>query len=182
MYACLVIVCVSLCAAVLSEAISYALVYRHDSWKKLTSSIDALAAKIDKKKETAPVAGKKPEKKLQQLELQLSTKQAELSRAKMTSMIAVSATLMLTYNVLSNVYDGVVVANLPFTPFPLIQGISHRRLSGSDMTECSFAFLYLLSSMALRQSVQRYFGFAPKTKATSSFFNPPQQPGAASPW
>ena len=48
-------------------------------------------------------------------------------------------------------FDGRVVANLPFTPISLIQGISHRNLPGEDYTHCSFIFLYILCTMSIRQ-------------------------------
>merc|ERR1711879_399829 len=98
------------------------------------------------------------------MEEQLASMQQQLTQSKMKSTVVVSVTMMLVFSMLSNIYDGVVVANLPFTPIPLIQGLSHRRLSGTDMTEASYSFVYVLSSLAIRQSVQRYFGFAPKTK------------------
>lgn len=48
-------------------------------------------------------------------------------------------------------FDGRVVARLPFTPIPWVQGLSHRNLSGENYTECSFIFLYLLCTMSIRQ-------------------------------
>ena len=48
-------------------------------------------------------------------------------------------------------FDGKVVAKLPFVPISFLQGISHRNLPGSDYTDCSFIFLYILCTMAIRQ-------------------------------
>lgn len=48
-------------------------------------------------------------------------------------------------------FDGHVVAKLPFQPFSLIQGLSHRNLMGSDVTDCSFIFLYILCTMSIRE-------------------------------
>lgn len=171
MYACLEIVLISLATALAGEGISYMLVYREESWKRLVTNIDALAGKIEKKKES--VAAKAQQKKLAQMEEQLTSLQQQLTQSKMKSTLVVSLIMMLVFSMLSNIYDGVVVANLPFTPIPLIQGISHRRLSGTDMTEASYSFVYVLSSLAIRQNVTRYFGFAPKTKAASSMFPAP---------
>ena len=52
-------------------------------------------------------------------------------------------------------FDGRVVAKLPFTPFGLLQGISHRNLMGTDMTDCSFIFLYILCTMSIREVRER---------------------------
>lgn len=56
-------------------------------------------------------------------------------------------------------FDGRVVAKLPFQPFSLIQGLSHRNLMGSDPTDCSFIFLYILCTMAVREVNQTRYPF-----------------------
>ena len=48
-------------------------------------------------------------------------------------------------------FDGRVVAKLPFVPISWFQGLSHRNLPGSDYTDCSFIFLYILCTMSIRQ-------------------------------
>jgi hypothetical protein len=48
-------------------------------------------------------------------------------------------------------FDGKIVAKLPFVPISFLQGISHRNLPGTDYTDCSFIFLYILCTMAIRQ-------------------------------
>lgn len=48
-------------------------------------------------------------------------------------------------------FDGRVVAFLPFQPISLVQNLTHRNLPGEDYTECSFIFLYILSTMSIRQ-------------------------------
>merc|ERR1712059_46816 len=61
----------------------------------------------------------------------------------------------------NSIFDGRVVAKLPFTPIYWIQGLSHRNLLGDDMTDCSFIFLYILCTMSIRQNIQKALGFAP---------------------
>lgn len=53
-------------------------------------------------------------------------------------------------------FDGRVVAQLPFVPVSWIQGLSHRNLAGTDYTECSFIFLYILCTMSIRQVRSNY--------------------------
>ena len=48
-------------------------------------------------------------------------------------------------------FDGRDVAKLPFVPISWFQGLSHRNLFGSDYTDCSFIFLYILCTMSIRQ-------------------------------
>ena len=55
------------------------------------------------------------------------------------------------YGFCLNSFDGKVVAKLPFEPITLLRGISHRNLMGSDYTDCSFIFLYILCTMSVRE-------------------------------
>jgi calcium load-activated calcium channel len=76
----------------------------------------------------------------------------------------------------NSIFDGRVVARLPFTPISFLQGLSHRNLPGNDYTECSFIFLYILCTMSIRQNVQKLLGFSPSRAANKqSMFAP--QPG-----
>lgn len=77
----------------------------------------------------------------------------------------------------NSIFDGRVVARLPFTPISWIQGLSHRNLAGNDFTECSFIFLYILCTMSIRQNVQKLLGFSPSRAASKQgiFGAPPGQ-------
>jgi hypothetical protein len=76
----------------------------------------------------------------------------------------------------NSIFDGKVVARLPFVPISWIQGLSHRNLQGSDFTECSFIFLYILCTMSIRQNVQKLLGFSPSRAASKQgLFAPPGQ-------
>ena len=61
----------------------------------------------------------------------------------------------------NTIFEGRVVAKLPFTPLSWIQGLSHRSLLGNDPTDCSFIFLYILCTMSVRQNIQKALGLAP---------------------
>ena len=67
-------------------------------------------------------------------------------------------------------YDQSVVAKLPFTPMPLIQGITHRGIAGSDYTDCSFFFLYALCQVRLWVVLCFYF---PKNSVCAFLFGIP---------
>ena len=58
---------------------------------------------------------------------------------------------ILSANVSLYSFDGRVVAKLPFVPHSWLQGLSHRNLMGTDFTDCSFIFLYILCTMSVRQ-------------------------------
>ena len=62
-------------------------------------------------------------------------------------------------------YEGLVLARLPFTPFSFIQGITHRNLPGTDMSDCCVVFIYMLCSMSIKPSLQRALGQNPPKTA-----------------
>ena len=96
------------------------------------------------------------------LENNLSDCRKELASTKMKSTFASSIIFMTTLYFVKREYEGSVVAKLPFIPFSFITGISHRGLDDEDMTNCSFIFLYVICSMAIRQNTKKLLGFAPK--------------------
>ena len=60
-----------------------------------------------------------------------------------------------------NIYQGIVVAKLPFEPIGLISGLTHRGILSNDFTDCSFIFIYILSNFCIRPVIQKLLGFAP---------------------
>jgi hypothetical protein len=51
-----------------------------------------------------------------------------------------------------------VVAKLPFEPFSLMRGMTHRNIIGNDWTDCSMIFIYVLSNVSLRPIIQKVLG------------------------
>ena len=57
------------------------------------------------------------------------------------------------------------VATLPFEPMGLFKNLTHSDLEGNDFSQCSVAFLYLLSLLSLRNSIRKAIGFKrPRTR------------------
>eukprot|EP00455_Lapot_gusevi_P044230 TRINITY_DN5493_c0_g1_i1.p1 TRINITY_DN5493_c0_g1~~TRINITY_DN5493_c0_g1_i1.p1 ORF type:complete len:181 (-),score=75.89 TRINITY_DN5493_c0_g1_i1:63-605(-) len=173
---CVAIVLISIASSFLAEGMSWILIYRHDSYKKLKAQIDDLNKKLDKKKDAIADITKQrsKEKRVKDLEEQLKTKSKDMAMVKFQSTFFVMITLIAIFGMLNNVYDGLVVGKLPFMPIPLIRGMTHRGLPGSDYTDCSMVFLYVLCSLCIRPNVQKYLGFAPpKTADSASLFGAP---------
>jgi len=81
----------------------------------------------------------------------------------MKSTMIIALFMIAFMSTLSSAYHGVVVAKLPFVPFSMLQGITHRNLPGDDLTDCSMIFIYLLTSFIMRNNIQKFFGFSPRT-------------------
>jgi hypothetical protein len=72
--------------------------------------------------------------------------------------IIIAVMMIAMLNLVGTHFQGQVVAKLPFEPFGIIQGITHRGLEGSDFTECAYLFIYILSTFVLRNNIKKIFG------------------------
>ena len=62
----------------------------------------------------------------------------------MKSMFAIGFAFTSLLSMFNSIFDGKVVAKLPFTPISWLQGLSHRNLLGDDVRMClNVAVLFL---------------------------------------
>ncbi|KAI4378480.1 hypothetical protein MLD38_015954 [Melastoma candidum] len=158
----LTVLWISLLTAVVCETISYFVIYRSSSYKHLRSSIDKASKKLDflKKPSGASATSKNP-KKIDRFESSLKESTRDLSMFKFKSGFVVAVVLVVVFAFLNSMFEGKVVAKLPFHPLGLIYKMSHRGLQGDDATDCSMAFLYFLCSISIRTNLQKLLGFSP---------------------
>ncbi|KAK2841156.1 hypothetical protein Q7C36_012735 [Tachysurus vachellii] len=175
----ILIVFISVCTALLAEGITWVLVYRTDKYKRLKAEVEKQSKKLEKKKETiTESAGRQQKKKIGKQEEKLKNNNRDLSMVRMKSMFAIGFCFTALMGMFNSIFDGRVVAKLPFVPLSYIQGLSHRNLLGEDYTDCSFIFLYILCTMSIRQNIQKMLGLAPSraaTKQAGGFLGPPPQ-------
>uniref|UniRef100_A0A2K6BFD9 Calcium load-activated calcium channel n=1 Tax=Macaca nemestrina TaxID=9545 RepID=A0A2K6BFD9_MACNE len=110
-------------------------------------------------------------------EVEKQSKKLEKKKETITESVRMKSMFAIGFCLL---FDGRVVAKLPFTPLSYIQGLSHRNLLGDDTTDCSFIFLYILCTMSIRQNIQKILGLAPSraaTKQAGGFLGPPPPSG-----
>ena len=161
----------SVVSSLVSEALSYWMLYRKEDYQYLKDRVEFMEKEV--KKASSSAVGKKGEKKLAMFKRQLSSRKQELQKLKMKPMMLTSLLFMGTMYYLKQGFEGIIVARLPFEPLSYVQSLSHRGLTGDDITECSFIFLYILCSMGIRANVKRILGFAPKTSSTGVLFDIP---------
>ncbi|XP_051148963.1 uncharacterized protein LOC127263786 [Andrographis paniculata] len=174
---------ISVCTALVCEAISWLLIYRTASYKSLKSSIDKASKKLETMKTTdaASTVLKKSSKtkKIDRVETSLKESSRDLSMFKFKSGAVVALVLFMVFGLLNSLFEGKVVAKIPFVPIRLVQKMSHRGLPGDDMTDCSMAFLYLLCSISIRTNLQKFLGFAPPRGAAGASLFPMPDPKAS---
>jgi len=158
--------------------VTWLMVYRTEKYQKLKLEVERQCKKLEKRKETTgeSIMVKNQKKKLEREEEKLKTNTRDLSLVKMKSMFAIGLAFTALLSIFNSIFDGRIVAKLPFVPISFLQSISHRNLPGNDYTDCSFIFLYILCTMAIRQNVQKLLGFAPSravSKQSGNMFGPP---------
>jgi len=171
----ILILVISIFTALLGEGVTWALVYRTEKYQKLKTEIEKQSKRLEKKKEESANLDSSKKKKLEQDAEKLKNTNRDMTLVKMKSMFAIWFAFTALLSMFNSIFDGRVVAKLPFTPIYWIQGISHRYLPGDDMTDCSFIFLYILCTMSIRQNIQKAFGFAPSraaSKQAGGMWNP----------
>ncbi|KAI4348803.1 hypothetical protein L6164_009480 [Bauhinia variegata] len=168
----LTVVGISICTAIVCEAISWLIIYRSNSYKNLRSSIDKAAKKLETMKTDSNNINVKKSKtrKIDRVETSLKESNRDLSLFKFKSGGVVAVVLFVVFGLLNSLFEGKVVAKLPFQPFGLLMKMSHRGLQGTDPTDCSMAFLYLLCSISIRTNLQKFLGFAPPRGASAGLF------------
>merc|ERR1712039_842823 len=151
----LLIVGISVFTALLGEGFTWLLVYRTEKYTRLKKEAVGDSA-LDRTQK----------RKLERDEERLKSTNRDLMMVKMKSMFAIGFVFTSLLSMFNSIFDGKVVAHLPFTPISWVQGISHRNLLGENYTDCSFIFLYILCTMSIRQNLQKALGFAPSRAAS----------------
>merc|ERR1712113_796955 len=155
---CICIVMFALLTSLLSEGISYALVYRKDSYKKLNASIEKASKKLNELEKSSKKY-KKEEEKIKEMSQKLQTE-------KMPSLFATGLCFASIVSTVSSMYEGQSIAVLPFEPAFFVKSLAQRGLPMPKPNDCSFFFLYILSPMMIRQPLQKILGFA-QSRSTS---------------
>ncbi|XKL68147.1 hypothetical protein PGB90_003638 [Kerria lacca] len=158
----ILIVVISVCTALLGEGLIWLLVYRTEKYQKLKIEVEKGSKKLERRREgMSDSLDKQQKKKIEREEERLKNNNRDMSFVKMKSMLAIGFVFTALLGMFNSIFDGRVVAFLPFQPISLVQNLTHRNLPGEDYTECSFIFLYILSTMSIRQNIQKLLGFAP---------------------
>jgi calcium load-activated calcium channel len=169
MYSAFAIIGISLFSACFTEFLSWLFIYRRPDYQRVKRSIESLQSKVDKLKSEAAganqIANKPRDKKIAHLDAQISILQRDIAMTRLKSTFIVGFALVAVFAVFNSLYDQRIVAKLPYEPIGFIKNFSSRGLTSADPTDCAHMFLYILSNIAFRPSVQRLTGFQPPQPA-----------------
>lgn len=159
------IICLSVLTNLFAELLTWLLVYRTKVYKDNKKEIDDLNKKLDEKKESLKAKSKQQDKKIKFIESNLKQKNFDMMKTNMISMFIIGLFTFYCISLFNGLFQGIIVAKLPFLPFKFITRISHRGILTNDLTDCSFTFLYLLCNFSFRPIIQKLLGFAPQRSA-----------------
>lgn len=113
------------------------------------------------------------EKKIAQTEAQLKSLSQQSTFEGLKSNLLTGLVMIGVINAIGTYFQGVVVAILPFEPFSLLRGMTHRNIVGEDFTQSAYLPIYIISTFIWRTNLKKILGFeAPKPAV--NFFEPPK--------
>jgi hypothetical protein len=168
------IILIGLTAAVVTEVLAWAFVYRTSSYRRLKEELERTCRKLEAIKQgssggaaaAATSKAAKGNKKEKRIEDNLKSSSKEMGSARFRANIFTGLCMLFVYNLIISRWDGVVVGKLPFSPPWFLQTITHRSLGGNDATDCSAAFVFAMSFAFFKQNVSKALGFNLSRAAT----------------
>lgn len=170
---CIKIILLAISTNLFAEFLTWIIIYRTKRYRDTKKQIDALNLKIEKAKENTKGHSKHVDKKVKQQENDLKVLNYHMMKTKMISMFTISLFTIFFISLFNGIFQGIVVAKLPFVPFKMLSGLTHRGILSNDLTDCSFTFLYILCNVSFRPIIQKLLGFAPprNTNQMPNWFN-----------
>ncbi|KAJ2510409.1 Calcium load-activated calcium channel [Coemansia sp. RSA 1939] len=148
----------SLIASGISEAISYALVYRTDQFQHLKQKIVQNELKLEEEKQVVggSGSGKHRQRRIESLEAMLSAARSKAGGLQLRSTIMVGVMQLLFIYVVNLVFRGQIVATLPFEPLSMFRSLTHRGLpEDSPSNACSATFVFVLGGLVFKSMLDR---------------------------
>jgi hypothetical protein len=147
-------------ASALNVFLSWLLLFRSAAVRLQISSLEKRQKALeDLKSKGEDESDKTHAKKIKKTEEDISVTTREL-KGKNLKYTIVSGVLLLVLNrLMRSGFDGVVVAKLPFEPFPLLTRMTHSSLETEDLRDGSFQVVYWLGTLLFRDIFNRSFGF-----------------------
>ena len=155
--------------------VDHLLIYRREDYQRLHAYFLRASMRLEhKKREGTAVEAKekkddrkkdkdkdKDKKKLAMLEREFEASRRDMLAFRRVPMLLSTFVNMAIFFSLKSSHEETIVARLPFTPFALLTGLTHRNLPGTDLRDCGVILIFALCSMAIKPNAQRLFGQMP---------------------
>lgn len=155
-------------ASLANVLLDYWMVHRREDYQDVKRSIAQDEDRL-KKAKLEDTANPKTAKKIAEIEKRMSEDKRKLATMGWKSALLTPVLLMSVMTWMNGLFEGAVVATLPFEPFSFFRGITHRGLEGTNWYECSATYMYLLCALTVRPIIQRLMGVE---SASSAMGNP----------
>ena len=146
-YDCIKIIFLAIGTNLFAEFLTWMIIYRTKKYRESKKQIDALNLKLEKSKDSAKTNDKKESKRIKQQENELKMLSFDMMKTKFISMFIIGLFTVFFLSLFNGIFQGIVVAKLPFVPFNMIRKLSHRGILSNDFTDCSFTFFYILCNI-----------------------------------
>lgn len=125
--------------------------------------MEKLNKKLEKLKNTHVIEAqnKAHGKKIAATEGQLKSLSQQMTFSSFKSHAIVGVLMIAVINLIGTYFSGAVIAMLPFEPFSLIRGITHRNIPGEDYFQAAYLLPYILTAFIWRNNIKKIFGKTP---------------------
>lgn len=156
---------------IVSELLTFFLVYKRTEYRKLNAEISKLQRKSQHHNQRSGMIHKRDKANFIDKEYQRKSRQLSAMRSKANMLTGVI--FMIVTPFMYNMFEGVVMAKLPFQPIVPFRYLTHSSLNKNqsegtevDYTDCSFIFIYTFALMLTKQNTQKLLGYGSVASGT----------------
>ncbi|KAJ2698314.1 hypothetical protein FB645_005671 [Coemansia sp. IMI 203386] len=170
------ILILSLVASAVSEAVSYALVYRTEQFRQIKAKVQQCETKLEDEGRSTTGNNKNKQRRIESIEAQLSTARGKASSLQLRSMVVVAVVQLGSIYLVNSMYSGRPVARLPFEPLNMFRGLIQRGLPDDSPSDaCSATFVFVLGGLVFKAAIDRYLQLGlPKSTALPKWVTNPE--------
>jgi calcium load-activated calcium channel len=169
---------VGFCGVLISELLAWFFVYRQQKYRTTLAEIRRLSRKADELRFTILSSASKQYPVLNDVEAKLKTQTQTLQWMRMKASIFSYLFYILVVPWFNRLYEGVVVARLPFEPIFLFRSLTHHGLKEFNENDCSSVYLYVLFVAFFSTTLQKLLGYAPPAASMNNSITSLLQPSA----
>jgi len=151
----------SVFASLLNFALSWFFIFRHKSFEVQTANLEKRKKELEEAKAVQTDDGdKKQQKKIKRIEDEINNISTQITTKTFRFTMVLNILLFVINRTLKAVFEGVVVAKIPFAPFGLLTKITHSGLETDDISDANYQFIYWIGTTIFKDALNRFFGYS----------------------